>query len=81
LAAASFVIIASAAGTFWLSNRASSKDPEKEEAIEASKGSRTRSLLPDGTTVWLNAGSKLYFKGDFSGATREVRLEGEAFFH
>jgi ferric-dicitrate binding protein FerR (iron transport regulator) len=36
--------------------------------------------LPDGTTVWLNAGSKLSYVGDFAGATREVRLEGEAFF-
>lgn len=39
-----------------------------------------RSLLPDGSTVWLNAGSKLFYQNDFTGTTREVRLEGEAFF-
>lgn len=37
-------------------------------------------ILPDGTKVWLNAGSKLFFENDFKGATREVRLTGEAFF-
>lgn len=50
------------------------------EVLEAKKGSRSRSLLPDGTTVWLNAGSRLHYENDFAGATREVRLEGEAFF-
>ena len=37
-------------------------------------------LLPDGSKVWLNAGSELFFESDFKGATREVRLTGEAFF-
>lgn len=50
------------------------------EALVVQKGSRSRSLLPDGTTVWLNAGSKLYYENDFTGTTREVRLDGEAFF-
>ena len=52
---------------------------QKAEKLLSTKGSRSRSLLPDGTTVWLNAGSKLYYENDFNG-TREVRLEGEAFF-
>ena len=51
-----------------------------QDPIIANKGSRSRSLLPDGTTVWLNAGSKLHYENDFNGSTREVRLEGEAFF-
>jgi transmembrane sensor len=52
----------------------------ENEILVAKKGSRTRSFLPDGTTVWLNAGSQLHLKTDFTGATREVMLEGEAFF-
>ena len=77
----SFIIIL-AGGWFWLSNKpATSIDKKKEQdPIVANNGSRTRSLLPDGTTVWLNAGSKLHYENDFNGATREVRLEGEAFF-
>jgi len=52
---------------------------EKEASIVAQNGSRIRSLLPDGTVVWLNAGSHLTY-ADFSGPTREVQLEGEAYF-
>ena len=52
----------------------------EQDPIVANNGSRSRSLLPDGTTVWLNAGSKLHYENDFNGTTREVRLEGEAFF-
>src|SRR5688572_21417998 len=78
MAAASILVLVSA-GWFWFNRGAKDAEP-KQEAIEAKHGSRSRSLLPDGTTVWLNAGSKLSYDGDFTGATREVRLEGEAFF-
>ena len=47
--------------------------------IVAPKGSKTRTMLPDGSTVWLNAGSRIVYT-DFSGPVREVTLEGEAFF-
>lgn len=79
LAAASLSVILFS-GWFLKTNQASLTDGTKQEALEAKKGSRSRSLLPDGTTVWLNAGSKLYYENDFTGDTREVRLEGEAFF-
>lgn len=36
--------------------------------------------LPDGSKVWLNAASSLRFPYTFSGRTREVYLEGEAYF-
>ena len=48
--------------------------------VLAQKGSRTRTILPDGSTVWLNAGSKISYKPGLSGTTREVILEGEAYF-
>ena len=77
----SFIIIL-AAGWFWFNNKpAVVIDNKTEQApIVANNGSRSRSLLPDGTIVWLNAGSKLHYENDFNGSTREVRLEGEAFF-
>ena len=48
-------------------------------------GSRTNLYLPDGTRVWLNAGSRITYNRDFgatnnSPASREVNLSGEAFF-
>ncbi len=36
--------------------------------------------LPDGTKVSMNSDSKLYFPEKFEGNTREITLEGEAFF-
>jgi transmembrane sensor len=79
MAAASVLALVSVS-FFWLNNSSPKAAEAKQEAIEAKKGSRSKSLLPDGTTVWLNAGSKLSYDGDFTGATREVRLEGEGFF-
>lgn len=52
----------------------------QQEIVSVQNGSRTKLLLPDGTSVWLNGDSKLYYDHSFSGKTREVRLEGEAFF-
>jgi transmembrane sensor len=48
--------------------------------VMAKSGSKMYLLLPDGTKVWLNSESKLEYKNDFNGGTREVTLEGEAFF-
>ncbi len=82
LTASSFILLLTA-GWFWLSSKpvdAIAKKAEQQDPIVANNGSRSRSLLPDGTTVWLNAGSKLHYENDFNGSSREVRLEGEAFF-
>jgi transmembrane sensor len=43
-------------------------------------GSKTSLLLPDGTTVWLNAGSRLSYDSLYNGKLREVTLSGEAYF-
>ncbi|MFC0773825.1 FecR family protein [Terrimonas alba] len=78
-AAAAFFII-TAGWFFWNNQKTDVDEAKKPETLVVNKGSRSRFLLSDGTTVWLNAGSKLFYESDFSGATREVRLEGEAFF-
>jgi ferric-dicitrate binding protein FerR (iron transport regulator) len=38
-------------------------------------------ILPDGTTVQLNSGSKLVYASGFNSGERTVNLEGEAFFN
>lgn len=43
-------------------------------------GSKSEIRLPDGSTVWLNAGSKLRYPTDYGISTREVYLEGEGYF-
>lgn len=37
-------------------------------------------ILPDGTQIWLNAGSVLRYYGDLKGRRRVVELSGEGFF-
>lgn len=43
-------------------------------------GRKTELVLPDGTRVFLNAGSKMAFPAEFSSRQRLVHLEGEAYF-
>ena len=43
-------------------------------------GKTSELFLPDGTKVYLNAGSRLVYPENFTGKTREVFLSGEAFF-
>lgn len=43
-------------------------------------GATYRIVLSDGTEVWLNADTRLRFPLKFSGASREVEVEGEAYF-
>ncbi|MBX3258042.1 MAG: FecR domain-containing protein [Chitinophagaceae bacterium] len=48
--------------------------------VSTQKGSRSKIELPDGTSVWLNAGSYLEYDNDFGKIFRHVSLTGEAFF-
>ncbi len=48
--------------------------------IRAPYGARTVILLPDGSTVWLNAGSKIKYMNVFNRENREIQLNGEAYF-
>ncbi|MDR0756632.1 MAG: FecR domain-containing protein [Tannerella sp.] len=38
-------------------------------------------ILPDSSTIWMNAGSRLRYSSDFNSADREVFIEGEAYFN
>lgn len=51
----------------------------EQVAVGTEPGMQKQVVLPDGSTVWLNASSRLSFPARF-GNTREVSLEGEAFF-
>jgi transmembrane sensor len=56
-------------------------DETKTEYRANPKGQKSVLLLEDGTKVWLNTDSRLSYAKDFSsGETRNVHLEGEAFF-
>lgn len=51
-----------------------------EIVVEAPQGSRTQMTLPDGTKVWLNAGSKISYTQGYSLVNRLVTLVGEGYF-
>ncbi len=43
-------------------------------------GQKSTIHLPDGSTVWLNAGSQLSYSSDFNHTSRKLKLDGEAYF-
>lgn len=56
------------------------KNQFADVVIEAPLGSRTKMHLPDGTLVWLNAGTKITYSQGFGVQERNVELTGEAYF-
>ena len=48
--------------------------------LKTPRGGGYKLQLADGTSVWLNAGSSLRFPVSFTDSTRQVFLEGEAYF-
>lgn len=83
VAAAAFVMVI--AGV-WIFKNSGGQAGEKElvakhsNEVSTQPGSKSKIQLPDGSTVWLNAGSKLTYTKDFGKEIREVTLTGEAFF-
>lgn len=53
---------------------------ELRHTIYTERGVKGHTFLPDGTEVWMNSDSRLVVPEKFIGATREVYLEGEAYF-
>lgn len=51
-----------------------------KHTLRVPRGGEYQVTLSDGTRVWLNAESKLNYPPHFEGDTREVTLEGEAYF-
>lgn len=81
IAAAGIAAVAFLGMYFFNQNKTSAAENHPYiSTISTQKGTRTSVQLPDGTTVWLNADSKLLYDGVFAAGIREVTLEGEAFF-
>jgi Fe2+-dicitrate sensor, membrane component len=65
---------------FLCSKQSIPKNINRYSEISTKPGSRSKLVLPDGSTVWLNAGSKLAYNSNFAATDRSVHLTGEAFF-
>lgn len=67
-------------GHYFYSSDFFSNRHVEQKSVEASKGQVKEIFLADGTHVWLNSDSKLSFPSNFTADTREIELQGEAFF-
>lgn len=79
-AAAVAMLITASAVFYWLGSRTHDLSVVAYNQIEAPMGSRSQVTLPDGSTVWLNAGSSIKYPSNFNLANRDITLNGEAFF-
>jgi ferric-dicitrate binding protein FerR (iron transport regulator) len=87
IASASFIILAILVALNFLkpvarqANIVSPKQSSKAiSEVSTKNGSKTNLILPDGTKVWMNAGSNLSYDSAYGKNIREVSLSGEAFF-
>ena len=79
LAAAVALLIVFAGSGYWLGNNHISRQIT-DVSVEAPLGSKTKIYLPDGTLVWLNAGSIITYSQGFGFKDRNVALQGEGYF-
>lgn len=63
-----------------LASHPSSAQPPGYNMIQTPRGSQYQVILPDGTHIWLNAGSFLKYPIAFIGPKRVVELSGEGYF-
>ncbi|MDR2147555.1 MAG: FecR domain-containing protein [Tannerella sp.] len=69
--------------TWFLSgiyHQSKSDSAEKFNTLYVPAGQRVNFTLEDGTSVWLNAQTKLTYPVEFKGNKRHVQVEGEAYF-
>lgn len=86
-AVAMFSLFAIAVVSFFIIKKPTTETPVLTADVAATpkevatkNGVSTKMILPDGSTVWLNVGSKLDYTCIGTSGNREVQLTGEAFF-
>jgi hypothetical protein len=78
-----FVILIGIVSFYFYTNHPKTSLPKVAaiSSIVTRNGNKSKINLPDGSQVWLNAGSRLdYNNENFNRDSREVELTGEAFF-
>lgn len=78
---ASVIVITAGITATWFSIGKDTEDVNKEmQTITVPAGQRVNLDLPDGSNVWLNAGTRMQYPTAFLKGKREVILDGEAYF-
>ncbi|SES84011.1 FecR family protein [Prevotella sp. kh1p2] len=78
--AAAVAVVLLLAGTAAVTWRLAGSRAESYCTLTAPMGSKSRLALPDGSVVWLNAGSTLRYSTLFGHKNRRVELSGEGYF-
>jgi len=79
MAASWLVFFLLGATTLYLARRPVETMP-RPVVIEVPLGAKSSIVLPDGSKVWLNAGTQLTYDENYGKKTRSLRLTGEAYF-
>jgi transmembrane sensor len=79
-AAIGLILIGFGSLLFYIINDQASPIEAYEYELIVPVGSRSNLILTDGTSVWLNAGSRLSYSKNFGENDRTVNLEGEGYF-
>ncbi|MGC9355267.1 MAG: FecR family protein, partial [Mariniphaga sp.] len=80
--AAIFVLtfVSGGIGHYFFSQKHEPTEPPLQVEYVAPLGSRSFIKMPDGSKIWLNAGTTLNYTTSFGSGNRKVKLSGEAFF-
>lgn len=79
VAAAAVILVAAAVG-FGVASRTLAGWETQQTIVEVPAGQRMSITLGDGTSVWLNSGTRLEYPSIFSKKQRRVKVSGEAMF-
>ena len=74
------LLTAGASWVLWPSKPTGLQQAQQQDVLHAAHVAPRRYVLPDGSTVWLNADSYIRFNRGLAGVNREVFLRGEAYF-
>lgn len=78
--AASVLFLMCMGAGWWGLGQLNSPTPATWAEVVTQTGQQSEINLPDGTTIFLNGDSRLAYPGNFGTRSREIKLEGEAFF-
>lgn len=78
--AASVLLVVTTSLSGYLLYHAKTAPQIADMTVAVEKGQKAKITLPDGTSVWMNSGSKISYGKRFNQSERIVNLEGEAFF-
>ena len=80
--AAIFFFVVSIVSIVWKWNVSQTAETTNElfTNVFAENGQISKVILPDGSLVWLNSGSKITYSNLFGNANRNIKLTGEAYF-